>query len=143
MSQTSLFYIRLPSLLAILAAGILVFSSIIGAPAAKIDTADVSAPGAMLEPELNAHAYIVQIIGSPKPLIQKRAWKHMAPASLTKLMSAAIAEEELGREEQIPFSADAKATEEKTTDAAQNEMFKRDDVKIGRASCRERVCQYV
>lgn len=124
------FSVRLPSLLAVLAAGILVLSSVAGVAPAKHDALDAaprSIPISITEPALNAHAYLVRLVGSPAPLIGRRAWKRMAPASLTKLMTAAIAEEALGKEELVLFSVDAKATEEKTSKIGAGETFLRDD----------------
>ncbi len=43
------------------------------------------------EPELNAHAYLVKIVGEERLLMQQRTQKRLAPASLTKLMTAAVA----------------------------------------------------
>ena len=78
-------------------------------------------------PDLNAHAYIVKIIGKDQPLASQRAQKRLAPASLTKIMTVLIAREELVQAEKITFSAGAKNTEDKRSPVKAGETLWRDD----------------
>src|SRR3989344_6272653 len=78
-------------------------------------------------PDLNAHAYIVKIIGKDQPLASQRAQKRLAPASLTKIMTVLIAREELVQAEKIIFSAEAKNTEDKRSPVKAGETLWRDD----------------
>ena len=78
-------------------------------------------------PDLNAHAYIVKIIGKDQPLASQRAQKRLAPASLTKIMTVLIAREELAQAEKIIFSAEAKNTEDKRSPVKAGETLWRDD----------------
>lgn len=90
----------------------------------------VEPPPRMLppEPEINAHAYLVRIIGEDTPLLMRRAEKSLPPASLTKILTSVIALEELPPETKISFSKDAKNTEPKISDAKLNEIFRKEDV---------------
>jgi len=76
---------------------------------------------------LSGEAYIVRLSGDAAPLMAQRSWKHMAPASLTKIMTAFIARQVLAPDEKIVFSPEAKAVEEHRSDAAAGEIFLRDD----------------
>ena len=76
---------------------------------------------------LSGEAYIVRLAGDPLPLIAQRSGKRMAPASLTKLMTALIAREQLAPRDQVVFSVSARAVEERRSDAADGEVFARDD----------------
>lgn len=80
------------------------------------------------DPEINAHAYLVRIIGDETPLLKRRAEKSLPPASLTKILTSIIALEELPFEAKISFSRDAKNTEPKISDAKLNEVFRAEDV---------------
>ena len=79
-------------------------------------------------PELQAQAYIVKIIGGEKPLFSRREWKRLAPASLTKVLTAVLAKEALPADEKIIFSTEAKKTEEKLSPAKAGDIFLRDEV---------------
>lgn len=80
------------------------------------------------EPILSAHAYLVKIMGEEKPLIRRREWKKLAPASLTKLLTAVIALETIPPESLITFSEQVKKAEPKSSTASIGEKFFRDDV---------------
>lgn len=79
------------------------------------------------EPALDAHAYSIKIIGEKKPLAKRREWKRLAPASLTKLMTAVIASEIIRADSPIVFSEEVKKAEPKSSDAGVGEKFWRDD----------------
>ena len=78
---------------------------------------------------LSAEAYVVRLVGAgdAPPLLTQRSQKRMAPASLTKIMTVFIAREVLSSDETVVFSADAKAVEDRRSDAAAGEAFSRDD----------------
>lgn len=79
-------------------------------------------------PALSSEAYLVRLSGEVAPLMAQRSGKRMAPASLTKIMTAFVARQILASDEKIVFSSDAKAVEEHRSDAAAGEIFLRDDV---------------
>ncbi len=60
-------------------------------------------------------------------LFSQRAAKRLAPASLTKLMTAAVAAEYLAPDEIIVFSDEAKAVEKRLSSAPAGEVFLRDE----------------
>lgn len=78
-------------------------------------------------PELSAHSYLVQFVDENEPILKSREWKRMKPASLTKMLTALIAEEELGPDTRIVFSEKAKQVEEKLSPAQPGDVFVRDD----------------
>ncbi len=78
-------------------------------------------------PEINAQAYIVKIIGINKPILSQREWKRLAPASLTKILTAVLAKELLLPDDKIIFSKEAKQTEEKLSPLKINEEVGRDN----------------
>ena len=80
------------------------------------------------DPEINAHAYLVRLIGDETPLLKRRSEKSLPPASLTKILTSIIALEELPPETKISFSRDAKNTEPKISDAKLNETFRKEDI---------------
>lgn len=83
------------------------------------------------EPKLVAQAYLVRIVGSQKPLLRLREWKSLAPASLTKLFTAALALDFVPEDIFIEISEDAKKikeTGEKQSNTAPGENFLRDDL---------------
>lgn len=84
-------------------------------------------PPIIEETDVKAHSYFVHIIGEKQPFAKRREWKAYAPASLTKLVTAVLAREELSENEWITFSKDAKKVEEKRSQAGEGEKFKRDD----------------
>lgn len=94
-------------------------------PGAVIGVA--SPPSALPEPEIMAHAYIVRLAGSPIPILKRREWKPLAPASITKLMTAVVAREIVGADEWIYFSSDAKSVEEKISGVGAGDSLSRDD----------------
>src|SRR3989344_2665080 len=55
-------------------------------------------------PDLQAQAYLVKIIGQDRPMLNRRSWKSLPPASLTKILTAVLAEEILLPEDKIIFS---------------------------------------
>ncbi len=118
---------RLPLLLAVLVLSVLVHSSAGGgeerAFSSDVRTGQLAVPA----PEVRAEVYLVRFVQSPEPVLERRAWKKLAPASLTKFMTALIAREELGSEGVIPFSQDAKHVEQKLSDVSAGDRFGRDD----------------
>lgn len=80
------------------------------------------------EPVLNAHAYFVKVIGEEKPLAKRREWKKLAPASLTKLLTAVVALKLIPAANSIYFSEEAKKAEPKSSTASVGESFFRDDL---------------
>lgn len=81
-----------------------------------------------LFPDLTAEVYLVKIAGQEGSLAKRREWKKFAPASLTKLLTALVAKEELTDYELVSFTEDAKKTEEKISKIAVGEKFLRDEV---------------
>lgn len=79
-------------------------------------------------PELSAHAYFIKIIGDELPFTAQREWKKLAPASLTKILTALIAREELSQTEAITISEYAKNTEDKKSSVEIGDGFWRDDL---------------
>ena len=117
---------RIPFLLALLALSILVLFSFSGTPHDKMRGNAIVRR--VPDPEVAAHAYLVRLVGAQNPLLKRREEKRLAPASLTKLMTALLAEEELGPGEKITFLPEAKKAEEKISDASAGEVFVRDDM---------------
>ncbi len=91
-------------------------------PAAALGGAPLPPP-----PALDSEAYFVRVAGEASPLMARRSWKRMAPASLTKIMTALVARERLAPDARVVFSPEAKAVEERRSDAAAGEIFLRDD----------------
>jgi D-alanyl-D-alanine carboxypeptidase (penicillin-binding protein 5/6) len=81
-------------------------------------------------PALDAEAYVVRFAGdvSAPPLMAQRETKRVAPASLTKIMTVAVARRVLGPDDAVVFSSDAKAVENRRSGASAGEEFARDDV---------------
>lgn len=77
-------------------------------------------------PKINAQAYMVKIVGMSRPLLSQREWKRLAPASLTKILTAVLAKETLPPDEKITFSKETKQTEEKLSPLKTNEEITRD-----------------
>lgn len=77
-------------------------------------------------PELKAQAYTVKIVGVNRPLLSQREWKRLAPASLTKILTAVLAKEILPADEKIIFSKETKQTEEKLSPLKADEETTRD-----------------
>lgn len=80
------------------------------------------------EPVLDAHAYLIKIMGEEKPLAKRREWKKLPPASLTKLLTAVVAIELIPAANSIYFSEEAKKAEPKSSTASVGENFFRDDL---------------
>lgn len=119
---------RLVSLLAGLAASILVLLSVLGREPQYSQLGAASLNPLRPEPVLSAEAYLVGFMHHSEPLLSRRAWKRLAPASLTKLMTAAVALEKLGPTDTVTLSAEAAAVEERSSGAAKGETFGRDDL---------------
>lgn len=79
------------------------------------------------EPELGAHSYLVKLAGEEKPLLKRREWKKMAPASISKLLTALRARELLNQDDWVMISEKARDVEEKRGPAGAGEEFLRDD----------------
>lgn len=79
-------------------------------------------------PELKAQAYLVKIVGVERPIFSQREWKRLAPASLTKILTAVLAKETLPSDEKITFSKETKQTEEKLSPAKVGDVFLRNEV---------------
>ena len=78
-------------------------------------------------PSLVAHAYFVESLDDFLPLFSQRPSKPLAPASLTKLLTVAVASEILSPEELVTFTKEVKNIGEKMSDAREGEMFLRND----------------
>lgn len=79
-------------------------------------------------PDLSAESFLIQFIGESEPIAKSREWKQMRPASITKLLTAAIAREELLPQSVVPLSASARNVEEKISRVSSGEEFVRDDM---------------
>ncbi len=80
------------------------------------------------EPVIDAQAYIVRFLNDEKPVLERRAWKPLAPASLTKLLTVLLADEQLAPREKIIFSDDVKKLEQKLSAVPAGSVLSRDDV---------------
>lgn len=94
------------------------------------DAAEEGAPEGFFEPPagLQAEAYSVKIIGEKQPLLKQREWKRLAPASLTKILTAAVAREELENIVWLSVSEDAKKTEAKISPLETDEFVTAEDM---------------
>jgi D-alanyl-D-alanine carboxypeptidase len=101
-------------LIVILFASILVFFSISekNKTTPKEELGLVAAKLLRPAPELSAHAYFVGIMGEKRALLGQREWKPLAPASLSKLMTAVLAQDYLPPQAPIIFSETAKSVRE-------------------------------
>ena len=79
------------------------------------------------EPTLTAHAYLVKFIGDKDYLLKKREWKALPQASITKLLTAVLAREELTSSEWINFSKEAKDVEPKISTVKEGGSLLLDD----------------
>ena len=123
--------ILLIPLLCGLFAAVLVLLSLLGDEKQSVAPAMVSAalPALSLaEPLISAEAYIVRFAGSDTPLIGRRMDKPVAPASLTKIMTAVIAAEKLAPMDTGMMTAYAKNVEERKSNAKEGDEFLRDDL---------------
>ncbi|QQG45300.1 MAG: D-alanyl-D-alanine carboxypeptidase [Candidatus Sungiibacteriota bacterium] len=114
---------RLITMLAILFMGVLVLVSTEKQQPPIKEMASINIP----EPEIRAHSYLVKFIGEDKILIRRREWKKLAPASLTKLLTALVARQNLLPADWIIFSEKAKTVEEKISTVGVGESLLRDD----------------
>jgi D-alanyl-D-alanine carboxypeptidase len=87
----------------------------------------IKPPASVPAPDIDAEAYIVQLVGEREPLLSRRELKPLPPASLTKLMTAVVAMEELAASDLIVFSSQAKAVDPTQSNAKPGEIFLRDD----------------
>ncbi len=78
-------------------------------------------------PTLSAHGYLVKFIGYDIPLLRQREEKMLAPASLTKILTAAIAKEELPSDAVITISKTARTAGGKMSTVPVGTSFRRDD----------------
>ncbi len=112
-----------------LVASALIAFSILGSREPRAGSSALASVQASLsEPQLSAEAYVVRIIGEQTPLAERRAGKRLAPASLTKLMTAAIAAEKLDTGDKVIVSAGAKAVGERRSMVETGETLSRDDL---------------
>lgn len=75
------------------------------------------------EPTLTAHAYIVQRVDNHVILAKRRDGKPLAPASLIKIMTAAIAVETIPKNTPLTFSKETREVEEKRSPAKAGETY--------------------
>ena len=78
-------------------------------------------------PELSSRSYLVQAVGDARPLAQRNILEPMRPASITKLMTAVLAREELDAARLVEFSREAKSVGEKISSVPQGASVSRDD----------------
>ena len=126
MEQHVSFSPRLITLLAGFFLSILVLISVVGKPQEQH-----APPARTLPPisQVRSEAYLVRFVDDETlPLASQRSQKRLAPASLTKIMTAFIARRELAPDDAIVFSQDAKNVEDHRSDASPGEVFLRDDV---------------
>lgn len=109
---------------------VLVLLSMLGAGNTnpEVGQASASVALALAEPVISAEAYVVRFAGDPRPVIGRRVDKAVAPASLTKLMTAVVAAEKLAPADTAVLSAFDKRVEERRSPAAEGEAFGRDDL---------------
>lgn len=107
---------------------VLVLLSVIGERRQDATRAAASAALALSGPTVSAEAYIVRFAGEDQPLLERRAGKSVAPASLTKLMTAVVAAEHIAPGHTARISAYAAGVEERTLGAEEGEEFFRDDL---------------
>ncbi|MEK7542059.1 MAG: hypothetical protein AAB533_04375 [Patescibacteria group bacterium] len=105
-----------------------VLSSVVGEMPRGTPRGLAAVAPAVSEPALSAEAYIVRFAGDTTPLLGRRIDKPTAPASLTKLMTAAVAAEKLSAADTGVLSAYAKEVEERRSPAKTGEEFSRDDL---------------
>lgn len=83
-------------------------------------------------PTLTAYAYLVRFLGGGRVILKQREWEPLPPASLTKILTALIAEERLAPDDTIPLSQEAKQRGGreggKISDVPAGESLKRDDM---------------
>lgn len=85
-------------------------------------------PVSIPEPDgIDAESYMIRLVGEEAPLLSRRELKRMAPASITKLMTAVVAMEELNSSDLVTFSQAAKEVDPMQSNARVGESFLRDD----------------
>lgn len=105
-------------LLVLLLASVLVLLSVQGQESGRTAAPGNLAAGLAVsrvlpgEPEISAHAFLVKVIGQEQPLLKRREWKPLPPASLSKLLTAVLAQEHLPNLAEILFSENAKRAQE-------------------------------
>ena len=129
---------KLFTLLIILSANILVLLSVTGssrisspASAVKREAGLVAARNFAEKPEISAHAYLIKFIDGERPILKQREWKRLAPASLSKLLTAVVAEEYLPEGDRLTFSSAAKTvkeSDEKISSVEVGETFTKEDM---------------
>ena len=115
-------------LLGALAIGALVLLSVLGGREDHPPSALASVAAIPAEPLLSAEAYTVRLVGAGETLLSRRGGKRVAPASLTKLMTAIVAAEKLAAADTPVFSENAKTVEERRSPAKAGDAFGRDDL---------------
>ena len=101
---------KLLELLCILTGGLLILYSLVRIPFLPHSS---SSPVALPPiPQLSADVYLVRLVGNPDALLTRKEWKPVAPASLTKLMTALVAEKLIPAKTPIVFSKEAKTIQE-------------------------------
>ncbi len=115
---------RIVTLSTILLVSFSIWTSVAKAPIGQrhLSTAAIILPVYKGE-ELSAEAYLVKVIGQDTALLKRKEWKRLAPASLTKILTALVALEESNPLAKIVFSAEAKDIEEKTSQVKKGEWL--------------------
>lgn len=117
---------RMVPLFLVLATGIAILFSVARKPT-EAEHQQVRDPYAFVadfpEPELSARAYYVKVIGEKRILLRREEKKPLAPASLSKLLTAVLVEEILSPNAMIVLSHTAKSTGEKMSMAQAGESF--------------------
>lgn len=116
-----------PLLCALTVAALMLFSAI-GEGRGGTTPAKATVAAALMPPDVSAEAYIVRFVGDERPVLERRADKPLAPASLTKIMTAVAAAEKLAPGDTGVMTAFAKAVEERKSPAREGEEFSRDDL---------------
>src|SRR3989344_6668964 len=94
MNQTEPQRTLLISMLCGLCVAVLVFLSVREQEASTNGVPSVESAGAglaLVDPMISAEAYVVRLTGRERPILGRRADKPLAPASLTKVMTAVVA----------------------------------------------------
>lgn len=122
--------------IAALALAFLIILSVIGREHGAPQGSDAVSVGAVAAPKvvpripapvLGAEAYLVRFVDDAEPLFMRQADARMAPASLTKIMTAYAARRILVPADTVIFSREARAVEERRSGVAAGEEFVRDD----------------
>lgn len=116
---------RAPLLLSALILCAALFPAVLNEP--PVSRGVGSAAAVFSEPGVEAHAYLVRILREERPLLKRREWKRLPPASLTKILTAVLARERLSSEDVVILSEASKKVEEKLSAIPAGESFLRDD----------------